>query len=301
MKPAAALFLLAGACAAAPHAPFAVASVGAPAAADAAAGDWEDPVMAMQAAFGALAAAQVRLADAHGPSLVTAYYRDGALAGIAEEIDLGARGVVRNAYYFEADALSRIELSALRLSDAGAPSDGWYRERIAASFREGRFVAGEKRVDGAASEPDEHEIRAAAHAAQALREHVAGASAAPAPSIEVKGALRAPAPVALAPGAVARVELRDVARQDTAAILVQSAVFPISALPARYALRFHSADVPPNARLRLFVRVLRGENLLYVSPSSAAVDAFAGDVAAAVDLVAVDAPVADAIAEDTGG
>jgi membrane-bound inhibitor of C-type lysozyme len=64
------------------------------------------------------------------------------------------------------------------LSNAGAPSDGWYERAMTLYFEPGRFVGGTGMVNDRRAEPDEHEVRAAWRQAEAVKARIAGARAA---------------------------------------------------------------------------------------------------------------------------
>jgi hypothetical protein len=64
------------------------------------------------------------------------------------------------------------------LSNAGAPSDGWYEHTMTLYFEPGRFVGGTGTINGRPAEPDEHEVRGAWRQAEAVKARVAAARAA---------------------------------------------------------------------------------------------------------------------------
>jgi putative lipoprotein len=104
---------------------------------------------------------------------------DGALPiVVAEQWDLGEYGRGEAVFYFVHSDLLRYRSRARGLSEAGAPSDGWYERTMTIYFEPDRFVAGTGAVNGRPAEPDEHEVRAAWRQAEAVKARIAAARAA---------------------------------------------------------------------------------------------------------------------------
>jgi putative lipoprotein len=61
------------------------------------------------------------------------------------------------------------------LSNAGAPSDGWYERAMTLYFEPERFVGGRGTINGRPAEPDEHEVRGAWRQAEAVKVRIAAA------------------------------------------------------------------------------------------------------------------------------
>ena len=104
---------------------------------------------------------------------------DGALPiMVAEHWDLGEYGRGEAVFHFVHGDLLRYRSRARGLSEAGAPSDGWYDRTMTIYFEPDRFVAGIGAVNGRPAEPDEHEVRAAWRQAEAVKARIAAAGAA---------------------------------------------------------------------------------------------------------------------------
>jgi membrane-bound inhibitor of C-type lysozyme len=97
---------------------------------------------------------------------------------VAEQWDVGGYGTGEAVFHFMHGDLLRYRSRARGLSQAGAPSDGWYERTMTVYFEPGRFVAGTGAVNGRPAEPDEHEVRAAWRQAEAVKARIAAARAA---------------------------------------------------------------------------------------------------------------------------
>jgi membrane-bound inhibitor of C-type lysozyme len=107
---------------------------------------------------------------------------DGALPiVVAEQWDLGEYGRGEAVFHFTQGDLVRYRSLARGLSEAGAPSDGWYERTMTIYFGPDRFVAGTGAVNGRPAEPDEHEVRAAWRQAEEVKARIAAARAAGVP------------------------------------------------------------------------------------------------------------------------
>lgn len=194
---------------------------------------------------------------------------------IFETQDLGDYGENRVAHYYSDGRLIAFEKRSRQLSAAGAPSDGWYESETLIEFADGRFLRGRKTVNGKPSEPDEHEVRGAGRTGAELRARVVAilAGAAPARAAEagaqlvVHGTLDAGEDVSLPEGAIARLQIRDVSKQDVAAEIIASKDRPIDRLPAPFALTAPRSAVSPRAELAIFAQIVAGERLLYITAS----------------------------------
>ena len=91
-----------------------------------------------------------------------AYLDGGEVRLIVERQDLGEYGSGWTAHWFDGGALRRHQRWSRILSQAGAPSDGWYEQTYDLRFADGRYLDGTKTVNGEPAEPDEHEVRGAA-------------------------------------------------------------------------------------------------------------------------------------------
>jgi hypothetical protein len=80
---------------------------------------------------------------------------------VAEQWDLGEYGAGEAVFHFRSDDLVRYRSRTRLLSNAGAPSDGWYERAMTIYFERGRFAGGTGSIDGRVAEPDEHEVRGA--------------------------------------------------------------------------------------------------------------------------------------------
>ena len=97
---------------------------------------------------------------------------------VAEHWTLGEYGGGEAVYHFMHGDLLRYRSRTRGLSNAGAPSDGWYERTMTLYFEPGRFVGGTGTINGRPAEPDEHEVRGAWRRAEAVKARIAAARAA---------------------------------------------------------------------------------------------------------------------------
>ncbi|MGE0182969.1 MAG: YbaY family lipoprotein [Parvularculaceae bacterium] len=243
--------------------------------------DTDDAVAAIKSRISLLPWINGRYAAGDASSTYVAFFDGDAPAAVFEQVDLGEYGESRVAHFYEGDALVGHEKWSRQLSSAGAPSDGWYESLTTLRFENGRYVSGSKTVNGEASEPDEHEIRSAGRTgteirarAIAVRENPALADEkGPAAQFYARGILLAGKEVALPPGTIARIQLRDVAKADIAAQVIASDDMPLERLPANFILSAPRSLIRPDARLSIFVQVVSGETLLYMTTAHTPVEA----------------------------
>lgn len=242
-------------------------------------------------------------------SVYVAFIDGEAPAATFERQNLGANGENRTAYYYSGGQLIAFEKWSRILSAAGAPSDGWYESETVIEFENGRFVRGHKSVNGAPSEPDEHEVRAAGRAGVELKARVTAdleVSATPQELVGekqliVRGMLDAGGDISLPAGAMARMKIWDVSKQDVAAETLVSEDVQLARLPAPFILKAPRERVAPNADLAFFAQILSGDRLLYITASRTPIDPDNPDGAVIARLTKVDAPMETAPGSGAGG
>ncbi|MEZ5922470.1 MAG: YbaY family lipoprotein [Parvularculaceae bacterium] len=199
---------------------------------------------------------------------------------IFEQQDFGDYGAARVAHYYDSGAFSGSKKWARQLSNAGAPSDGWYESEMTIVIENGRFVSGEKTVNGEPSEPDEHEIRSAGRVGNEMKARVIAILEGYAPNHQTTpnrqlilwGTLEADEPVTLPAGTIARIQIRDASRQDIAAEVIASEDREINTLPTDFTMAATRALISKNAKLGVFVQIVSGDDLLYITAERAALD-----------------------------
>ncbi|MCE8545428.1 YbaY family lipoprotein [Ruegeria pomeroyi] len=99
--------------------------------------------------------------------------------------------------------------------------------------------------------------------------------------------------IALPPGAVLQVELRDISRQDVAAPLLSARRYAMTGVPMAFALEYDDALIDPAMRYAVSARILQNERLLFVTDT--VVPVLTGEAGDRVDLMLV------RVAEDSPG
>jgi hypothetical protein len=96
---------------------------------------------------------------------------------VSEQWSLAEYGGGEAVFHFMHGDLLRYRSRTRGLSNAGAPSDGWYERTMTLYFEPGRFVGGTGTINDRPAEPDEHEVRAAWRQAEAVKARIAAARA----------------------------------------------------------------------------------------------------------------------------
>jgi hypothetical protein len=133
----------------------------------------EARVRAIQSGLGALQRVEGQYGEGDRQVTYVAFVDDGVPVIVTERFDLGERGTGRATMHFEDGRLLRYRSHTRILSQAGAPSDGWYNRSMTIYFDQDRFVAGSGMINSRVAEPDEHEVRAAHRRANALAARIA--------------------------------------------------------------------------------------------------------------------------------
>jgi uncharacterized lipoprotein YbaY len=248
-------------------------------------------------------------AAADASAAYVAFVEGAAPAAIFEHEKLGENGENRVAYYYSNGQLIAFEKWARILSAAGAPSDGWYESETVIEFANGQFVRGRKTVNGAPAEPDEHEVRAAVRTGKEAQARVIAvlegssraSDAESGPQMVVRGALDAGDDVMLPEGAIARVQIQDVSKQDVAAEILASVDIPVERLPVSFTLTTARSSIPARAVIAVSARVTVDDRLLYINPSRTPVDPKLEDGFVVARLTKVNAPAETAPGTGAGG
>lgn len=91
--------------------------------------------------------------------------------------------------------------------------------------------------------------------------------------------------IALPPGAVLQVELRDISRQDVAAPLLSARRYAMTGVPMDFALDYDDALIDPAMRYAVSARILQDERLLFVTDT--VVPVLTGEAGNTADLMLV--------------